>query len=177
ANDQLIGANAWKNTIIRWQQGAPVLLRDVARVVDSVENVRVAGWSNTDRGVVLVIRRQPGANIIDVIDRVKAILPELGRAISPAIDMTIALDRSQTIRASVHEVELALMISVGLVFVVVLLFLRSIRATLIPSSAVPISLIGTFGVMYLCGYSLDNLSLMALTISTGFVVDDAIVVT
>jgi hydrophobe/amphiphile efflux-1 (HAE1) family protein len=177
ANDQLIGAKAWKNTIVRWKDNAPVMLADVAKVVDSVENLRVAGWYKAQRGVILVIRRQPGANIIEVIDRVKALLPGMAQAIHPAIDVEVTLDRSTTIRASVHDVEMSLLISIGLVFIVVLVFLRSIRATLIPSVAVPISLIGTFGIMYLCNYSLDNLSLMALTISTGFVVDDAIVVT
>src|SRR5207248_2214406 len=129
------------------------------------------------RSIPVIIRRQPGANIIEVIDRVKALIPELTRSINPAIDVTIALDRSTTIRASVIDVERTLLISIGLVVLVVFLFLRNVRATAIPSVAVPLSLIGTFGAMYLCGYSLDNLSLMALTISTGFVVDDAIVVT
>jgi multidrug efflux pump len=146
-------------------------------VVDSVENERVAAWTDGHRAVTMIIRRQPGANIIDVIERVKALLPSLARSISPAIDMNVVLDRAITIRASVADVELTLLISVGLVVLVVFLFLRSGWATTIPSAAVPLSLIGTFGGMYLCGYSLDNLSLMALTISTGFVVDDAIVVT
>jgi hydrophobe/amphiphile efflux-1 (HAE1) family protein len=154
-----------------------VRLGDVARVIDSVENERVAAWSNGERTVLVIIRRQPGANILDVIASVKAILPGLTHSLSPAIDVEVALDRAQTIRASVAEVERSLMVSVGLVVLVVFLFLRSGRATFIPSIAVPLSLVTTFGVMYLLGYSLDNLSLMALTISTGFVVDDAIVVT
>src|SRR5207253_2548644 len=149
----------------------------VARVIDDVENQRAAGWVDGQRAIPLIIRRQPGANIIDVIERVKALIPELARSINPAIDVVIALDRSTTIRASVVDVERTLLISIGLVVLVVFLFLRSVRATAIPSVAVPLSLVGTFGVMYLLDYSIDNLSLMALTISTGFVVDDAIVVT
>ena len=177
ANDQLIGAKAWKDAIISYKSGAAVRVGDVARVVDSVENERVAGWSDGERTVMLIIRRQPGANILDVIDRVKKVIPQLATSISPAIDVHLTMDRAQTIRASVADVEASLMISVALVIFVVFLFLRSIWATVIPSVAVPLSLVGTFGVMYLCGYSVDNLSLMALTISTGFVVDDAIVVT
>ncbi len=177
ANDQLLNANDWKDVVVSYQNGAAVKLSDVSRVVDSVENERVAGWENGDRTVMLIIRRQPGANIIDVIERVKKIVPELAHEISPAIDVSVALDRSQTIRASVVDVEMSLVISVALVVLVVFLFLRSVWATVIPSVAVPLSLVATFAVMYLLGYSLDNLSLMALTISTGFVVDDAIVVT
>ncbi|HEX2573119.1 MAG TPA: multidrug efflux RND transporter permease subunit [Polyangia bacterium] len=195
ANDQLMNADAWRQTIIHWYRpgqdtsagasagpgrtdtAAPVRLGDVARVSDSVENDRAAAWESGERTVIVVIRRQPGANILEVIERVKAILPGLTRAISPAIDVTVALDRAQTIRASVAEVEVSLVLSVALVVLVVFAFLRSFRATVIPSVAVPISLVATFGVMYLLGYSINNLSLMALTISTGFVVDDAIVVT
>ncbi|TMA25625.1 MAG: multidrug efflux RND transporter permease subunit [Deltaproteobacteria bacterium] len=177
ANDQLFKAEGFKPLILAYRNGAPVRLQDVANVVDSVENERVAAWTDGRRAVLMIIRRQPGANIIDVIDRVKALLPSLSGAISPSVDISVVLDRSGTIRASVSDVELTLLISVGLVVLVVFLFLRSGRATAIPSVAVPLSLIGTFGAMYLCGYSLDNLSLMALTISTGFVVDDAIVVT
>jgi hydrophobe/amphiphile efflux-1 (HAE1) family protein len=176
-NDQLFGAAKWKSAIIGYQKGAALRLGDVARVTDSVENERSAGWADGERTVILVVRRQPGANIIEVIERVKALLPGLAHSISPAIDVMVALDRSQTIRASVADVELTLVISVLLVVLVVFAFLRSVRATLIPSVAVPLSLVATFGVMYLLDYSLDNLSLMALTISTGFVVDDAIVVT
>ena len=177
ANDQLTKAAQFRPLIIGYNNGAPVRLSDVARVVDDVENQRAAGWVDGRRAIPVIIRRQPGANIIEVIDRVKALIPELTRSINPAIDVTIALDRSTTIRASVVDVERTLLISIGLVVLVVFLFLRNVRATAIPSVAVPLSLIGTFGAMYLCGYSLDNLSLMALTISTGFVVDDAIVVT
>jgi multidrug efflux pump len=176
ANDQLFGAAAWRDAVIRSNNGVPVRLGDVARVIDSVEDERVAAWSNGQKAVVIVIRRQPDANIIQVIEAIKAILPSL-TSISPAINVSIALDRSPTIRVSVSDVQLTLVVSVVLVVLVVFLFLRSGRATVIPSVAVPISLIATFGLMYLLGYSLDNLSLMALTISTGFVVDDAIVVT
>ena len=153
-------------------------LGDVATVFDDVENNRVAAWTNGKRSVVLIIRRQPGANIIETIDRVDRAAALRCRTRSrPRSTSSVALDRAQTIRASVHDVEFTLVLSVVLVVVVVFVFLRSVRATLIPSVAVPLSLVGTFGVMYLLGYSLDNLSLMALTISTGFVVDDAIVVT
>ncbi len=177
-NDQLPNADAWRQTIIHWDAtGGAIRLGDVATVFDDVENERVAGWTNSERAVAVIIRRQPGANILDVIENVKQILPGLITSISPSIDMEIAIDRAQTIRASVQDVEKTLLISVGLVVLVVFIFLRSLRASAIPSVAVPLSLIATFGVMYLCGFSIDNLSLMALTISTGFVVDDAIVVT
>ncbi|HEX7843749.1 MAG TPA: efflux RND transporter permease subunit [Kofleriaceae bacterium] len=156
--------------------GAGVRLGDIASVKDDVENQRVAGWFNGERTVMVYIKRQPGANILDVIDRIKQLLPELTRTISPAIDVSIAIDRAQSIRGSVHDVERSLMISIVLVIAVVFVFLRSGRATAIPSVAVPLSLVATFGVMYLLDFSLDNLSLMALTIATGFVVDDAIVV-
>ena len=177
ANDQLLRADLYKPLILTYQNGAPVRLSDVAKITDSVENARVAAWTDGKRSVLTIIRRQPGANIIDVIERVKALLPTLSQSISPSIHVEVALDRSQTIRASVEDVEVTLGISVALVVLVVFIFLRSGRATSIPSVAVPLSLVATFGIMYLCGYSLDNLSLMALTISTGFVVDDAIVVT
>ena len=176
-SDQLMGAAAFAPLVLAWRNGSPVRLRDVARVIDDVENNRAAAWANGQRAVVLVIRREPGANVIDVIARVKAMLPSLTAAISPAIDVDVAVDRAGTIRASVRDVELSLAISVLLVVLVVFAFLRNVPATLIPSVAVPLSLVGTFGAMYLLGYSLNNLSLMALTISTGFVVDDAIVVT
>ena len=177
ANDQLTDADGYRPLVLTWRNGSPVRLGDVARVIDDVENQRAAAWCDGQRAVLLIIRRQPGANIIEVIERVKALLPELARSISPGIDVKVALDRSTTIRASVADVQFALMVSVALVVLVVFLFLRSPWATTIPSVAVPLSLLGTFAVMYLLGYSLDNLSLMALTISTGFVVDDAIVVT
>jgi hydrophobe/amphiphile efflux-1 (HAE1) family protein len=177
ADDQLFDPDLYPALVVAYRGGSPVRLGDVARVQAGVENSRVAAWTDGQRSVLVIVRRQPGANIIEVIDRVKAMLPRLSESISPAIRLSVALDRAQTIRASVKDVELTLLLSVGLVVLVVFAFLQNLRATLIPSVAVPLSLIGTFGVMYLCGYSLDNLSLMALTISTGFVVDDAIVVT
>ena len=177
ANDQLFQADGFRDLILAYRGGSPVRLRDVAEVVDGVENVHNAGWANGRPSISLMIRRQPGANIIEVIDRVKALLPQLKASISPAISVGVVMDRSSTIRASVRDVERTLAISVLLVVVVVFAFLRSPRATLIPSIAVPLSLVATFGAMYLLGYSIDNLSLMALTISAGFVVDDAIVVT
>jgi len=177
ANDQLLRASGFRPLVLAYRNGSPVRLSDVATVRDDVENNRVAGWADGKRAVLMIIRRQPGANIIDVIERVKALLPQLTRTISPAIDVKVTMDRSQTIRASVKDVQLVLVLSVLLVVMVVFLFLRSGWATVIPSVAVPLALVATFGGMYLLGYSLNNLSLMALTISTGFVVDDAIVVT
>ena len=177
ANDQLVRADAYRPLVIAYNRGSPVRLGDVATVKDSVENERIAGWSNGKRAVLVLIRRQPGANIIDVIERVKALLPQLSSSISPAIDVKVAQDRSLTIRASVRDVQFTLVLSVLLVVLVVFVFLRSARATAIPSIAVPLSIVATFGGMYLLDFSINNLSLMALTISTGFVVDDAIVVT
>ncbi len=177
ANDQLFGAAQFRSLIMNTSNGSVVRLSDIADVVDGVENSRAAAWVNGERAVLLIIRRQPGANIIETNERVRGLLPELMGAISPAIHVDIALDRTQSIRASVRDVEQTLVISIVLVVAVVFVFLRTLRATAIPSVAVPLSLLGTFGIMYLLGYSLDNLSLMALTISTGFVVDDAIVVT
>jgi len=176
SNNQLFGAEAFRDVIVTYRGGAPVRLRDVAKVFDDVENNRVAGWVDGQRAVQLIIRREPGANILETIDRVKALLPGLATSISPAIKLQITLDRAGTIRASVRDVERTLLISIGLVVLVVLLFLRRLRATMIPAVAIPLSLTGTFAVMYLLDYSIDNLSLMALTIATGFVVDDAIVV-
>jgi len=176
ANDQLLRAKEYEPLIVAYRNGAAVRLSDIASVRDSVENIRAAGYLNGKPAIPLVIFRQPGANIIQTVDRVKAALPSLKASVPAAINMQIVLDRTQTIRASVFEVERTLVIAVLLVVLVVFIFLRNGRATLIPAVVVPTSLIGTFGVMYLCGYSLDNLSLMALTISTGFVVDDAIVV-
>ncbi len=176
ANDQVHRAEDYRPLVVAYRNGAAVRLDDLAEVVDSVEDVRHEGSSNGRPAVLLRIDRQPGANIIETVDRIKALLPQLTASIPPAIDVDVALDRSPTIRASVHHVEFTLVLSVGLVIMVVFLFLRNARATLIPTVAVPVSLTATFGVMYLCGYSLDNLSLMALTVATGFVVDDAIVV-
>jgi multidrug efflux pump len=176
SNDQLLKAVDYIPLIVGYHNGAAVKLSDVANVQDSTENIRAAGFVNGDPSVLIIIFRQPGANIIDTVDRVRDAIPSLKASIPSAIKVQIVVDRTTTIRASVRDVERTLTISVGLVILVVFLFLRNFRATLIPSVAVPVSLIGTFGVMYLCGYSVDNLSLMALTISTGFVVDDAIVV-
>ena len=175
-NDQLLKADYYKPLIVGYHKGAAIKLSDVADVQDSVENVRAAGYVNGKPSVLVIIFRQPGANIIDTVDRIYSELPSLKASIPAAIDLTTVLDRTTTIRASVKDVERTLALSVALVILVVFFFLRNVRATLIPSVAVPVSLIGTFGIMYLCHYSLDNLSLMALTISTGFVVDDAIVV-
>lgn len=174
--DQLFKAYEYEPLIVAGHVGAPVRLRDVAEVVDSVEDTRNLGLSNGKPSVIIAIFRQPGANMIETVDRIMAILPQLRASISPSLHLGIAVDRTTTIRASVHDVEIALIISIVLVIFVVFAFLRNVWATIIPSIAVPLSLIGTFGVMYLCHYSIDNLSLMALTISTGFVVDDAIVV-
>jgi multidrug efflux pump len=175
-NGQLSHAEDYRPLVIGYNNGAAVRLGDVADVTDSVQSVRAAGYLNGQRAVLLVISRQPGANIIDTVDRIRQAMPAINAAIPHGIDSTIVLDRTTTIRASVADVEWSLAFSVVLVIMVVFVFLRSARATLIPSVAVPVSLIGTFAVMYLFGYTLDNLSLMALTISTGFVVDDAIVV-
>ncbi|NUP07395.1 MAG: MMPL family transporter [Polyangiaceae bacterium] len=177
ANDQLFGADAFRSLVVSHDGTSSVTLGDVATVVDGVENSRIAGWVDGQRAVLIIVRREPGANIIETNERVKALLPELRSSISPAIDVGVAMDRTETIRASLHGVETAMLIAIGLVILVVFVFLRSVRATAIPSVAVPLSLLGTLGVMYLAGFNLDNLSLMALTISTGFVVDDAIVVT
>ncbi len=176
ANDQLFNAIEYKPLLIAYHNGAAVRVSDVGDAIDSVEDLRSAGYANGKPGVLLIIFRQPGANIIETVDRIRAVLPQIHAAIPASIDLQVAMDQTQTIRASVHDVERTLIISVGLVVLVVFVFLKNVRSTLIPSIAVPVSLLGTFGVMYLAGYSLDNLSLMALTISTGFVVDDAIVV-
>jgi multidrug efflux pump len=175
-NDQISQASQYKPLIVGYHNGAPVRLKDVAEVVDSTQNIRTAGFMDGVRAVLIIIRQQPGANIIDTVDRVKQQLPFLEAVLPAGINTTLVLDRSTTIRASVRDVELTLLGSVILVVLVVFFFLRSPRATLIPSVAVPVSLIGSFAVMYLFGYSIDNLSLMSLTIATGFVVDDAIVV-
>jgi multidrug efflux pump len=174
--DQLFRAHEYRPLIVAWRNGSPVRLADIGTVSDSVEDVRNAGFINGRSGIVLVIFRQPGANMIETVDRVRALLPQLQASINPSIHLGVIIDRTTTIRASIHDVEITLVISVILVIFVVFVFLRNYWATIIPSVAVPLSLVGTFGVMYLCGYSLDNLSLMALTVSTGFVVDDAIVV-
>ena len=175
ANDQLLSSVGYRSVIIAYRNGAPVRLSDVATVIDGVENTQQAAWANRDPAVILNIQRQPGANIISVVDRVQRILPQLKASLPASIELTTLTDRTTTIRASVEDVQFELMLTIALVVMVIFLFLRSVRATVIPSVAVPLSLIGTFGVMYLLGFSLNNLTLMALTISTGFVVDDAIV--
>ncbi|HWF07918.1 MAG TPA: multidrug efflux RND transporter permease subunit [Bryobacteraceae bacterium] len=176
ANDQMLHAADYEPLVVAYRNGTGVRLSDVASVVDSVEDIRQAGYLSGEPAVSVIVFRQPGANIIETVDRIRAALPQLEAALPAAIHLTVAMDQTTTIRASVHDVERNLVIAIALVILVVFVFLRDVRTTFIPSVAVPVSLIGTFGVMYLLGYSIDNLSLMALTISTGFVVDDAIVV-
>ncbi|HEY6329187.1 MAG TPA: multidrug efflux RND transporter permease subunit [Blastocatellia bacterium] len=175
-NDQLLKAEYYRNLVVGYNNGAAVKLSDFAKVQDAVQDLRNAGLTNGKSSVLVIIFKQPGVNIIDTVDHIREALPQLKASIPSAIDLKVVLDQTVTIRASVKDVEITLLISVALVILVVFVFLRNGRATFIPSVAVPVSLIGTFGVMYLCGFSIDNLSLMALTISTGFVVDDAIVV-
>ena len=174
-NDQLFSSEDYKPIVVAYHNGAPVRLSDVANVIDGTENRMLAAWMNSTPAVIVNIQRQPGANIIQVVDRIKKLLPQLQASLPKAVKVEILTDRTLTIRASVKDVEFELMLAIGLVVMVVFLFLRNLAATVIPSVAVPLSLIGTFGVMYVLGYSLNNLTLMALTISTGFVVDDAIV--
>jgi len=175
ANDQLLAGDQYRPIVVAYRNGSPVRLSDVATVTDGVENVMQAAWMNLDPAVIMNIQRQPGANIISVVDRIKKLLPQLQAGLPAAVNVTILTDRTETIRASVKDVQFELMLTVVLVVMVIFLFLRNLPATTIPSVTVPLSIVGTFGVMYLLGYSLNNLTLMALTISTGFVVDDAIV--
>ncbi len=175
ANDQIFSADEFRNVIVAYRNGAPVRLGDLGEVIDNVENVRLAAWVGSKPAVVLNIRRQPAANIIETADRVKALLPKLRAALPPSVTVDILTDRTETIRASVHDVQFTLVLTMGLVVMVIFVFLRKFWATVIPSVALPLAIVGTFGVMKLAGFSLDNLSLMALTIATGFVVDDAIV--
>jgi multidrug efflux pump len=175
ANDQLLSSDQYRPLVVAYKNGAPVHLSDVATVIDDAENVKQAAWMNETPAVILNIQRQPGANIIGVVDRIQALLPQLRASLPSSVQLTVLTDRTTTIRASVRDVEFELMLTIGLVVMVIFLFLRTLAATIIPSVAVPLSLVGTFGVMYMLGYSLNNLTLMALTISTGFVVDDAIV--
>jgi multidrug efflux pump len=176
ATDQLMKAAEYRPLVLAYKNGAALHLSEVARVEDSVENIRNLGLSNGAPAIIIPIFRQPDANIIQTVDHVKALLPQLQASIPPTMELNVLIDATRTIRASVKDVQFALSISILLVILVVFIFLRSPRSTLIPSVAVPISLIGTFGAMYLLGYTIDNLSLMALTVATGFVVDDAIVV-
>ena len=175
SNDQLFSADQYRNEVIAYRNGAPVRLSDVATTIDGVENTGQAAWMNTTPAIVMNIQRQPGANTIKVVDSIKLLLPRLQAALPASVKVNVLTDRTVTIRASVHDVQFSMMLTIALVVMVIFLFLRTLSATVIPSIAVPLSIVGTFGVMYLLGYSLDNLSLMALTISTGFVVDDAIV--
>ncbi|MEN6465105.1 MAG: multidrug efflux RND transporter permease subunit [Syntrophaceae bacterium] len=175
ANDQIFSAGEYRSLVVAYRNNAPVLLSDIADAVDGVENTELAAWMNYTPAVILNIQRQPGANVIEVVDRIKRLLPQLQASLPPSVKVTVLTDRTATIRASVEDVQYELILAVVLVVLVIFLFLRNLSATTIPSVAVPLSLVGTFGVMYLAGFSLNNLSLMALTISTGFVVDDAIV--
>jgi multidrug efflux pump len=176
ANDQLKSAAEYREIVVAYKNGAPLFLRDVADVVEDAENVRLAAWMNEVPAVIINIQRQPGANVIEVVNRVKALMPQLRASLPAAVDLEVLTDRTVTIRASVRDVQVELALAIGLVVMVIFLFLRNATATLIPSVAVPLSLVGTFGVMYLAGFSINNLTLMALVIATGFVVDDAIVV-
>jgi multidrug efflux pump len=175
ANDQLRSAAEYRRIIIAYRNGAPVLLSDVADVIEDAENIKLAAWMNDVPAVIVNVQRQPGANVIEVVDRIKRLLPQLTASLPAAVTVGVLADRTVTIRASVHDVEFELILAVALVVMVIFLFLRTAAGTLIPSVAVPLSLVGTFGVMYLAGFSINNLTLMALTIATGFVVDDAIV--
>ncbi len=175
ANDQIESADAYKSVVVAYRNGAPVLLSDVANVKDGLENDKVGAWYQGKPAVVIDVQRQPGANVIETVERLRAELPRLKRAMPAAVDLTVVNDRTNTIRASIHDVQFTLVLSVALVVLVVLIFLRTIRATMIAGVALPLSIVATFGVMWFAGFSLDNLSLMALTIGTGFVVDDAIV--
>ncbi|MDR3698696.1 MAG: efflux RND transporter permease subunit [Candidatus Sulfopaludibacter sp.] len=175
SNGALLKAAAYRPIIVAWRSGTPVRLDQLANVVDGVENNKLAAWYNNTRSVILAINKQPGTNTVDVVDSIRALIPEFRRELPPAVDLSVAFDASQSIRASIHDVEFTLLLTVCIVVLVIFLFLRNISATLIPGAAVPFSIVGTFAVMYLLGYSLNNLSLMALTLSVGFVVDDAIV--
>ena len=175
ANDQLVTSDDYRKVVVAYRNGAPVMLTDVANIVNGVENNNQAAWMNQTPAVILNVQRQPGANTISVVKSIKSLLPQLEANLPTGIQVTTLTDLTTAIEASVSDVEFELMLTIGLVVLVIFLFLRSLYATIIPSVAVPLSLVGTFGAMYILGYSLDNLSLMALTISTGFVVDDAIV--
>ena len=175
SNDQILSSAQYRPLVVAYRNGAPVQLSDVANVIDGAENVKQAAWMNSVPAIIVNIQRQPGTNIIEVVDRIKALLPQLRTALPTSIDIAVLTDRTNTIRASVKDVQFELMLTVVLVVLVIFLFLRTVSGTVIPSVAVPVSLIGSFAVMYLLGYSLNNLTLMAMTIATGFVVDDAIV--
>jgi len=174
-NDQIRSSDEYGNIIIAYRNGSPVRLKDVAELVSGAENTKLGGWMNGTPALLLNVQRQPGANVVDVVNRIQEILPQIQASLPPGVDVTVLTDRTTTIRASIRDVEFEMVLAVLLVVLVIYLFLRNVRATLIPSLSVPLSLIGTFAIMYLAGFSLNNLSLMALTIATGFVVDDAIV--
>src|SRR6516164_2933837 len=175
-NDQLPSADAYRNIVVAYRNGAPVRLSDVATVIDGPENTDLAAWANLVPAIIMNVQRQPGANVIKVVDGIKSLLPDLRASLPSDVELSVLSDRTTTIRASVADAQLEFLLAVALVVLVIFLFLRSISATIIPSLSVPLSIVGTFGFMYLWGFSLDNLSVMALTIATGFVVDDAIVV-
>src|SRR5437016_12631727 len=175
ANGQLLKAADYRPLIVAYRRGRPVRLEEIGRVIDSVQNDKIASWFNNTRGIVLAVQRQPGVNTVEVVDKITQMLPSFRSQIPASISLDILYDRSQSIRESVRDVQSTLLLTVGLVVLVIFLFLRNLSATVIPSLALPLSIIGTFAVMYLLGYSVDNLSLMALTLSVGFVVDDAIV--
>jgi multidrug efflux pump len=176
ANDQLRSADEYKSIIVAYKNGAPIYLSDIADIVEDAENARLAAWMNDTPAIIVNVQKQPGANVIEVVDAVKKLLPQLTAALPASIETQLLTDRTVTIRASVHDTQRELLLAIFLVVAVIFVFLRSATATLIPAAAVPLSIVGTFGVMYLAGFSINNLTLMALTIATGFVVDDAIVV-
>ena len=176
SNDQIRSSSEYRELVVAYRNGAPVRLSEVAKVIDGAENVRLAAWANDNASVIVNIQRQPGANVLEVVDDIKKLLPELQASLPLSIEVIPLTDRTVTIRASIHDVQFELLLAIALVVMVIFLFLRNARATIIPGVAVPLSLVGTFAVMYMAGFSINNLTLMALTIATGFVVDDAIVV-
>lgn len=176
ANDQMKSAEEYRDLIIAYQNGAPIRLQDVATIEQGAENNKLAAWANTQSAIVLNIQRQPGVNVIATADSIREMLPELIKSLPKSVDVKVLTDRTSTIRASVNDVQFELLLAIALVVMVIYLFLRNAAATIIPSIAVPLSLVGTFAAMYFLGFSINNLTLMALTIATGFVVDDAIVV-
>src|SRR5207237_1031274 len=175
-NDQLLKPDAYDELIVAYRNGAPVRIKDIGKAIEGPENDLLAGWFNNKRAIILAVQRVPGANVIDTVDRIKSLLPQLQASLPPAIKINIVSDRTQTIRASVSDVQFTLVLTVALVVMVIFIFLRNFWATVIPAITVPLSLVGTFAVLYELDYTLDNLSLMALSIAIGFVVDDAVVV-
>ena len=175
ANGQLFKASAYRQMVVAYREGSPVRLEELGKVIDSVENTKTAGWYNNTRAIVLTIQRQPGTNTIEVVDNVKKLLPTFRSQMPASVELNVLYDRSTLIRESMHDVKFTLCLTIGLVIMVIFLFLRNFSATIIPSLAVPMSIVGTFSVMHLWGFSLNNISMMALTLAVGFVVDDAIV--